>query len=139
LLIGAIWIGIQAWAISRGSDHWQTMVFTALAFCQMYHVLAIRSERESSIAIGLFGNLPLAGAVAMTVALQLALIYVPALNPIFNTGPLTWDELAVSTLLPALVFVGVEIEKWLVRRGWIFQPRPVKFEPGRRGARSMSA
>ena len=65
LLIGAICIAIQAWAIARGSEHWQTMVFTALAFCQMYHVLAIRSERESTLAIGLFGNLPLIGAVAL--------------------------------------------------------------------------
>jgi magnesium-transporting ATPase (P-type) len=90
----------------------------------MYHVLAIRSERESTFAIGLFNNLPLTGAVALTVALQLALIYVPALNSIFNTDPLTWEELAVSTLVPALVFLGVEIEKWMVRMGWIYQATP---------------
>jgi P-type Ca2+ transporter type 2C len=115
------------------------MVFTALAFCQMYHVLAIRSERESTLAIGVFSNLPLTGAAALTVALQLALVYVPALNPIFNTHRLTWEELAVSTLLPGLVFVGVEIEKWMVRMGWIYQPRPSKLEPSREVARSASA
>ncbi len=129
LLIGAICISIQAWAIARGSEQWQTMVFTALAFCQMYHVLAIRSERESTFVIGLLGNLPLVGAVALTVVSQLALIYVPLLNPIFNTQPLSWDELAVSTLLPALVFLGVEIEKWMVRNGWIYQTRPSKVNP----------
>jgi Ca2+-transporting ATPase len=121
LLIGAICIGVQAWAMSHGSAAWQTMVFTALAFCQMYHVLAVRSERESTLAIGPFGNLFLIGAVLLTVVLQLALVYVPALNPIFNTQPLTWEELAVSTLAPALVFVGVEVEKWMVRRGWIYR------------------
>ena len=132
LLIGAICIAIQAWAIARGSEHWQTMVFTALAFCQMYHVLAIRSERESTLAIGLFGNLHLTGAVALTVTLQLALVYVPALNPIFNTHPLTWEELAVSTLLPALVFLGVEIEKWMVRMGLDLQAaiREIRTGPG---------
>ncbi len=139
LLIGAICISIQAWAIARGSEQWQTMVFTALAFCQMYHVLAIRSERESTLAIGLFSNWLLIGAVALTVALQLALVYVPALNPIFNTQPLAWEELAVSTLLPALVFLGVEIEKWMVRRGWIYKPRSAKFESNREGVRSASA
>jgi Ca2+-transporting ATPase len=123
VLIGAICIAIQAWATTYAPERWQTMVFTALAFCQMYHVLAIRSESESTFTLGLFSNRPLVGAVALTVALQLALIYVPALNPIFNTHPLTWVELAVSTLAPALVFVAVEIEKGMVRRGWIYQER----------------
>ena len=138
LLIGAICIGIQAWAIGRGSDAWQTMVFTALAFCQMYHVLAIRSERESTLAIGPFSNMLLIGAVLLTVVLQLALVYVPALNPIFNTQPLTLEELAVSALAPALVFVGVETEKWLVRRGWIYQPRHPPHERAEAVARSTS-
>jgi Ca2+-transporting ATPase len=139
LLIGAICIGIQAWATAQGSERWQTMVFTALAFCQMYHVLAIRSERESTFAIGLLSNLPLVGAVALTVVLQLALVYVPALNPIFNTQPLSGVELAVSAFAPALVFVGVEIEKWLVRRGLIYQGRAPRVAVGREAARSTSA
>jgi len=138
VLIGAICIAIQAWAMSYGSERWQTMVFTALAFCQMYHVLAIRSERESTLAIGLFSNLPLVGAVALTVLLQLALVYVPALNPIFNTHPLSWEELAVSTLAPGLVFVGVEIEKWMVRKGWIYQERLPVHAPAREAARSAT-
>jgi Ca2+-transporting ATPase len=139
VLIGAICIGIQAWAMAQGSERWQTMVFTALAFCQMYHVLAIRSERESTFAIGLFSNLPLLGAVALTVVLQLALIYVPALNPIFNTQPLAAVELAVSAFAPGLVFVGVEIEKWLVRKGWIYQGRSPRLGVGREAVRSTSA
>jgi hypothetical protein len=45
----------------------------------------------------------------------------------------------VSALAPALVFFGVEIEKWLVRRGWIYQPRHPPREPGGAVARSTSA
>jgi Ca2+-transporting ATPase len=138
LLIGAICIGVQAWGMASGSAAWQTMVFTALAFCQMYHVLAIRSERESTLAIGAFSNQFLVGAVLLTVLLQLALVYIPALNPIFNTQPLTWEELAVSTLAPALVFVGVEIEKWMVRKGWIYAERLPRPAPAREAARSAA-
>ena len=47
----------------------------------------------------------------LTFLLQLAVIYVPALNPIFKTTPLTAEELAISLLLPALVLVTVELEK----------------------------
>ncbi|MBI4291817.1 MAG: cation-translocating P-type ATPase [Betaproteobacteria bacterium] len=125
LLIGAICIALQSWAMNRGSENWQTVVFTALAMCQMYHVLAIRSERDSTFTIGFFSNLPLCGAVALTLLLQFAVIYIPALNPIFKTQPLTGVELAASTLLPALVFVGVEIEKWMIRRGLLYASNPV--------------
>ncbi len=119
ILMGAICIGIEAWGIERGW-RWQTMVFTALTLCQMYQVLAIRSERESIFTIGFLSNLPLLGAVLLTTLLQLAVIYVPWLNPVFKTQPLAGEELAVSVLVPSLVFVGIEIEKWMTRRGWLY-------------------
>ena len=123
LLIGGLCVAVQAWSSATGSPRWQTMVFTVLTLCQLYHVLAIRTERASVFTIGFASNAPLVGAVLATLLLQLAVIYVPALNPVFKTEPLTLAELAVCTTLPALVFVGVEIEKWLVRRGWIYRER----------------
>ena len=119
-LIGALCIVTQAWALHSGSAHWQTMVFTVLTLAQMFHVLAIRSERESLFVQGITSNLPLTGAVLLTFVLQLAVIYVPWFNPIFKTAPLTLDELAFCLAMSAVVFVGVEIEKWLIRRGWLY-------------------
>ncbi|HSD62102.1 MAG TPA: HAD-IC family P-type ATPase, partial [Burkholderiales bacterium] len=121
LLMGVICIGLHWWATSTGNADGQTMVFTALTLCQMYQVMAIRSERESVFAIGLLTNLPLLGAVLLTVALQLAVVYVPALNEVFKTEPLPATELALCTGLPGLIFVGVEIEKWMLRKGWIYR------------------
>ena len=119
LLIGALCLGVQAWALGVGGNanaHWQTMVFTVLTLAQMAHLMAIRSERESLLSQGLAGNLPLAGAVALTLALQMATIYVPALQPIFHTQPLSAAELALCFALAAVVFVAVEIEKGWRRR-----------------------
>jgi Ca2+-transporting ATPase len=116
LLIGTLCLLVQAWAISTGHAHWQTMVFTVLTLSQMAHVLAIRSERESLLRLGLSSNRPLLAAVLLTLALQLATIYVPVLNPIFKTEPLSAAELALCVATSAVVFVAVEIEKvW--RRG----------------------
>jgi Ca2+-transporting ATPase len=122
LLMGAVCLFTQAWAYHTGSAHWQTMVFTVLTLSQMGHVFAIRSEKESLFRLGLWSNRPLLGAVALTFVLQLATIYVPPLNPIFKTEPLSRGELALSLLLATVVFVAVEIEKWMVRRGWLYQP-----------------
>jgi Ca2+-transporting ATPase len=115
LLMGAVTLSLQAWAIHFGDAHWQTMIFTVLCFLQLGHVMAIRSERESLFTQGLLSNKPLLASVAVTVALQLATIYVPSLNPVFRTQPLSAPELAMVLVLSSIVFIAVEIEK-LVKR-----------------------
>jgi Ca2+-transporting ATPase len=121
----AIWVGIlmagivlvvQAWAITSEHAHWQTMVFTVLCLTQLGHVFAIRSEKESLFKIGLFSNKYLFFAVLLTLILQLSTVYVPALNPIFKTEPLTLNELMLTLALSSVVFFAVEVEK-LFRRG----------------------
>ncbi|MDQ9172490.1 calcium-translocating P-type ATPase, PMCA-type [Oxalobacteraceae bacterium R-40] len=120
LVIAAVSLFAQAWTLHTGSGHWQTMVFTVLTLSQMAHVMAIRSERESLFRQGLRSNLLLLGAVALTFALQMATIYIPFLNPIFNTHPLTLQELGFCLALALLVFFAVETEKFLVRRGLLY-------------------
>jgi Ca2+-transporting ATPase len=124
LIIAAVSLFAQAWALRSGSAHWQTMVFTVLTLSQMAHVMAIRSDRDSLFRLGLRSNLPLLGAVALTFLLQMATVYVPALNQIFATQPLTAGELVFCLLLALIVFAAVEIEKLLVRRRLIYsEPR----------------
>ena len=115
LLMGAVSIGSQAWAISLGIDHWQTMVFTVLCLSQIGHVLAIRSEKESLFRQGLFSNKPLLGACTLTFALQMATVYVPFLNPVFHTAPLTLKELFITLAFSSVVFIAVETEKHFKR------------------------
>jgi Ca2+-transporting ATPase len=121
----AIWVGLlmagvvlaaQAWSLEIGHARWQTMVFTVLCLTQLGHVLAIRSERESLFTIGLFSNKYLAGAVALTFALQMATVYIPPLNPVFKTEPLTLRELLFTLALSSVIFFAVEIEKWVRRK-----------------------
>lgn len=97
------------------------MVFTVLTVSQLFHSLAVRSESISLFRIGLFSNVPMLAAVLLTLLLQIAVIYLPVLNGIFHTRPLPLFDLVVCLLLSSLVLVAVEIEKWLMRRGLIYQ------------------
>jgi Ca2+-transporting ATPase len=104
----------QYWAIRQGW-HWQTMVFSVLAFSQLGHVMAVRSDRTFLFRQGLWSNKPLLISVGFTLILQLGVIYIPLFNEIFRTQPLDLKELLFCTVMGLVVFHAVEMEK-LVRR-----------------------
>jgi len=116
LMIAGLSIFSQAYAIRSGSAHWQTIVFTVLTVSQMANVMAVRSETESLWSLGLFSNLPLLGAVTLTIGLQMAVIYWGPFQRVFKTAPLSLNELVFTLALCSPVLVAVEIEKWLARR-----------------------
>jgi Ca2+-transporting ATPase len=116
LLIGLIPLGLGYWGWSTGHPAWQTMVFTTLTLGQMAHALSIRSTRESLLTIGLFSNKALLGAVALTLVLQLAVIYLPFLQRIFNTQALSPGILVLNLALSTVILVAVEFAKWIQRR-----------------------
>lgn len=115
LLMAGLTLGIQAWALNNGNTHWQTMVFTVLSVAQLGHALAIRSERTFLYRVGLLSNLPLLGSILLAFALQLMVIYVPFLNDVFRTQPLSLYEVMICVFMAAIVFHAVEAEK-VIRR-----------------------
>ena len=116
LAIGALTLVTQAWSLSGGLPHWQTMVFTVLVVAQLFHSLAIRSEKDSLFSIGVTTNPALLMAVGLTVVAQLAVIYLPVLNVVFHTAPLTVIELGICFGAGSVVLLLVEIEKFFRRR-----------------------
>lgn len=115
IFIGLITIGAQWYALEH-QLHWQTIAFSVLCFCQLWHVMSIRSETRSVFKLGLTGNIPLLLSVAGTLLLQLGVIYIPFLNTFFHTEPLTLNELLFTLGVSGLVMVAVEVEKVVRRR-----------------------
>jgi len=116
LLMGFVSLGLGYWAWSRGLAYWQTMVFTTLTLSQMGNVMATRSERKSLFQVGILSNRAMLGAVILTFLLQMAIVYIPFLQPIFSTVALPIDALIISLVLSSIVFWAVEMVKWLRRR-----------------------
>lgn len=116
LLIGVVALGVGRWFYDPAGQSWQTMMFTTLAFLQIGQALASRSSDESLFQLGFRSNPTIWGLAGVTILLQLAAIYVPALDQFFGVVPLSLNELLICAALGSLAFVAIEIEKWLKRK-----------------------
>jgi len=103
-------LGVQT-DLHIGGRVWRTMVFTTLCLAQMGNALAIRSDRLLLAQLGLLSNRPLVGAVLLTFGLQMAVVYLPFMQRIFDTAPLNATLLLTSLGLSSIVFLAVEISK----------------------------
>ena len=114
-LMGVVSLLTGLWAFNFNHElAWQTMVFTTLTLAQMGNALATRSESQTLWQAGIFTNKALLGAVLLTFVLQLAVVYLPFLQEIFNTAALSPLELGISlgaSVLVLLVIDGVKLLK----------------------------
>ena len=115
MLMAGIALFIQTWAIEKGF-HWQTMVFNVICLSQMGHVLAIRSDNQSAFSKNSFSNPFLLSAVILTILLQFIVTYSSIFHPIFHTENLSITELITVIVASSIVFLGVEIEKMILKK-----------------------
>lgn len=96
--------------------HAQTMAFATLAISELLRAYTARSERYSVFRIGVFSNRYMQYAVAASLLILLAIIYVPVLDPIFDTtflGLREWLVMLPFLFIPA---IAAELTKIPFRR-----------------------
>ena len=71
-----------------------TMTQAGIVVSQFFNSFAVRTDRESVLRAGLLSNPPLIAAGCFGLAFMAAVSYVPALQAVFNTAPLTHVGLA---------------------------------------------
>jgi len=108
----AYWMGIQMYP--GIPEEAKTMAFVTLSFSELLRAFTVRSERYPLHKIGLFSNKWMLYAVASSMLLLLAVVYVPFLQPIFNTVPLGWAEWQIVLPLLFIPAIVAEISKWLM-------------------------
>jgi Ca2+-transporting ATPase len=113
VLIGALALGLGSWYYFTDKPEWQTMIFTSLAFMQVFQALASRSAKDSLFKTGLFSNPLLAGMALLVVVLQMMVMYIPGLAHFFEVLPLKWHDLSIAISAGLVVFVVMEVEKKL--------------------------
>jgi P-type Ca2+ transporter type 2C len=111
VMIGTLALGLGAWYFFTDRPEWQTMIFTSLAFMQVFQAVSSRSQKESALKMGLSGNSLLTGMIFLVVALQMLVIYVPAFSDFFEVTPLGAVDLVIATGAGLVVFVFMEVVK----------------------------
>ena len=112
VLIGVASLGVGFAYRETGQDEWQTMIFTTLAFMQVFQAFATRSRTASIRTIGWNTN-PLMLAIAgVVVALQLAALYTP-LSGFLDLDPLGAIDLAICFGFGVLLLAVLEAAKAL--------------------------
>ncbi len=93
----------------------RTMAFTTLVLAQLFNCFNARSDRTSAFH-HLFTNRLLWGAVALSAALQVAVVQLPFLNDAFKTTPLALDDWLICLGLASVVLWADEAKKLVERR-----------------------
>ena len=111
VMLGILTLGIGYWGWATGQAAWQTMAFTTLALAQMGNVLAIHTSSKPLFKGGLFSNPLLIGSILITLVMQLAVVYIPFLQPIFETEALTASQFGVTILASIIMYIFVRLER----------------------------
>jgi Ca2+-transporting ATPase len=93
----------------------ESMAFVTLSASELVRAYTARSERASLFRLGVFSNKYMQYAVVVSLVLLLAVIYLPFLQPIFNTvslGVREWSLILPLLLLPS---IAAEITKLIIR------------------------
>jgi len=116
VMIGALALGLGSWYFFTGRAEWQTMIFTSLAFMQVFQALASRSAKDSLFKMRLMSNPLLAGMAILVIVLQLMVLYIPFLSNFFEVIPLSGGDLSIAAGTGVIVFVVMELGKWRRRQ-----------------------
>ena len=120
IIISGVIIGLGAFGVfylfhnifGMSLTYAQTATFTYMAIAQLFHILNVRRLSGFGLDKTFFQNKLLLVAMAFSVVLQLLVVYVPFLNNVFGTEPLT---LATWGIILAIVLV-VTIIVYLVKK-----------------------
>lgn len=86
----------------------ESMAFVTLSFSELLRAYTARSEHYPVLKIGVFGNRNMNLGVLSSLILLFVVLYVPFLNPIFNTTPLGWKQWEL--VLPLLIIPSLAAE-----------------------------
>jgi P-type Ca2+ transporter type 2C len=110
VVIAAVTLGVALWGHATGRP-WQSMAFFALGTTQLTVALGSRARP------GTLANPGLLWAVAGALGLQFAALYLPFLNDLLKTTPLSGLDLLVVVALSTLGYAAIRLDRVVHKDG----------------------
>ena len=116
MLAGAF--GLFQWETVAGASvaEARTIAVSVVVMIELLYLFNCRSLAKSVFQMGLVSNGWVFPGVAAMVTLQLAFVYVPVMNRMFQTVPIGMHSWARILGVAATAFLLIEVEKWLRHR-----------------------
>jgi len=123
IMMAVVVLIAQQYAAISGYDvrTQQTMVFTLLCFIQLGNAISVRQTYNSMFKEGFSKNKGLFIIILVTIALQLLLVYVPFLQPIFKTVSLDQTMMMVTLMATLVGVLGIELLKFFLNKLFVIQ------------------
>ena len=118
IIIAAGTLALFAFALQNNYPEAEarTIAFTTLVFIELVYAFNMRAIRNSMFSSRILGNSKMVLALVSGILCQLAIIYLPAMNGIFDTTPIPALDLMGIFLCALLIIPVVELRKWAMRR-----------------------
>jgi sodium/potassium-transporting ATPase subunit alpha len=100
-----------------------TSFFSAVVICQVANVLICRTRRQSILSAGLFANKLIWAGIAVELGLVAAISQWSFMQSLFGTAPIGWFEISLALPFAAVILLGDEFRRVLIRRGNHFVQR----------------
>lgn len=116
VLLGTLWVYRSEMKDGVVTARDTTMTFTCFVFFDMFNALASRSATKSVFEIGIFSNQMFNLSVGGSILGQLAVIYLPFFQGIFQTEALSFGDLVYLVALTSSVWWFEELRKYWAKR-----------------------
>jgi Ca2+-transporting ATPase len=120
--LASLFIGIGTylvfnWAYARTTlEEARTIAFCTMVTFQWFQAFNARSDEYTAFRLGFFRNRWLIVSIAIAVVLQLAVVYIPAMQSAFRTVPIGIDMWGITILAGGGLFLIEEARKVLFPR-----------------------
>ncbi len=117
ILVGTILLlaafGLYEWELLATGDEAQarTLAVNVFVMVEAFYLFNSRSFTRSPLALGFAGNPWLLGGVALMMALQAMFTYVPAMNAMFHSAPVTLTSWVKAAAVGLVAFLVMEFKK----------------------------
>jgi Ca2+-transporting ATPase len=91
----------------------QTMAVTFVIFFQIFYMIHCRSLKDNILKIGFFSNPTVFWGIGVVLVLQALFVYLPFLQRVFKTSPLSMSDLALAVAASFAIVPIVSLEKWI--------------------------